>query len=119
MEEKSNNIIFETTSILGDSIIWTQENFENHIVNHHPEMEGHEKDIKNTIENPTLVYKAERFPEKRKHFVRRTNKKEISSYNNVIVEYDTEQSGHVKTSYYSEDLGGGGEYVYLNFGNKL
>lgn len=82
-------------------------------------MEGHEKDIKNTIENPTLVYKAERFPEKRKHFVRRTNKKEISSYNNVIVEYDTEQSGHVKTSYYSEDLGGGGEYVYLNFGNKL
>ena len=117
--EGKNNIVFEATSILGESVILTQENFDNHIIKHHPEMKGHEQDIKSTIENPALVYKAERFPEKRKRFVRKTNKKEISNYNNVIVEYDSEKKGYVKTSYYSEDLVGGGEYVYFNFGNKL
>ena len=45
-----NSIVFETTRIIGDTIKLTQENFENHIIAHHPEMEGHEQDIKNTIE---------------------------------------------------------------------
>lgn len=37
----------------------------------------------------------------------------------VIIEYDTEQNAHVTTSYYSEELEGGGNYVYFNFNNKL
>lgn len=119
MEEK-NSIIFKTSSILGETITLTQENFEQHIVMRHPEMKGHENDIKDTIEEPNLVYKAKRFPETRKHFVRKTNKKEPSNYNNVIVEYTGEDEGPVKTSYYSENIGvGGGENVYLRFENKL
>lgn len=119
MEEK-NSIIFKTSSVLGETITLTQEYFEKHIVAHHPEMKGHENDIKDTIEEPNLVYKAKRFPEKRKHFVRKTNKSEPSNYNNVIVEYTEENEGHIKTSYYSENLGvGGGENVYLKFENKL
>lgn len=119
MENKNTNIIFETESVLNDTVILTQENFINHIVFHHPEMEGHEEDIKETINNPNLVYKAKRFPEKRKQFVRKTNKNEISNYNNVIVEYDSEENGHVKTSYYSENLERGGDYVYVKYGNKI
>ena len=88
MENRKTNIIFETTSALKDIVSMTQEQFEEHIVNHHPEMAGHEKDIQETIEKPNLVYKAKRHPDTRKHFVRKTHKNEISEYNNVIVEYD-------------------------------
>lgn len=119
MDNKNNGIIFETESALKDIVVLTQENFVNHILEHHPEMKGHEKDIEETIKNPNLIYKAKRFPKTRKHFVRKTNKNEISEYNNVIVEYDVEQNGHVKTSYYSENLERGGDYVYFKFENKI
>lgn len=66
-----------------------------------------------------LVYKAKRFPETRKHFVRKSNKNEISEYNNVIVEYDADQNGYVKTSYYSENLEMGGDYIYVKYKNKI
>ena len=115
MEEKNREIIFEATSILKDTIIMSQETFDKHIVTRHPEMRGHEQDIKETIEKPNLVYNAKRFPETRKQFVRKTHKNEISEYNNVIVEYDTENNGHVKTSYYSENLERGGDYVYFKY----
>lgn len=119
MENKKINIVFETESVLKETITLTQENFINHIVAHHPEMSGHEKDIEETVKNPNMVYKAKRHPEKRKQFVRKTNKNEISEYNNVIVEYDSEQNGYVKTSYYSENLERGGDYVYIKYGNKI
>lgn len=112
-EEESE--IFEVKSILGETVILTQQDFEKHILAHHPELEGHEKDIKETIESPNIVCKAKRFPTKRKHFARKTNKNEISNYNNVIVEYTSEKTGYVKTSYYSENLERGGDYVYLKY----
>ena len=119
MKNNDSKIVFETESVLKETVILTQENFEKHIVSHHPEMEGHEQDIEKTIVNPNLVYKAKRFPETRKHFVRKTNKNEISEYNNVIVEYDADQNGYVKTSYYSENLERGGDYVYVKYKNKI
>lgn len=119
MGDKNSNIVFETESVLKETVTLTQETFLEHIVLRHPEMEGHEKDIEETIKNPNLIRKAKRHPEKRKQFVRKTNKNELSEYNNVIVEYDSEQNGHVKTSYYSENLERGGDYVYIKFGNKI
>ncbi|MBQ3415616.1 MAG: hypothetical protein IJH39_09820 [Clostridia bacterium] len=119
MENKNNNFVFETESVLNDTVILTQENFLNHIILHHPEMLGHENDIEETVKNPNFIYKAKRFPDIRNHFVRKTNKNEISEYNNVIVEYDSEQNGYVKTSYYSENLERGGDYVYVRYNNKI
>ena len=119
MGKKESKIVFETTSVFKDIVKMTQDTFEKHIVVHHPEMQGHENDIKETIQCPTVVYKAKRFPDKRKQFVRKTHKNEFSKYNNVIVEYDTEQNGYVKTSYYSEDLERGGDYVYIKYENKI
>lgn len=119
MEKIKSNVIFKTTSALKDIVLMTQEQFEEHIVNHHPEMEGHETEIQETIEKPNLIYKAKRYPETRKHFVRKTHKNEISEYNNVIVEYNSENIGEVKTSYYSDNLERGGDYVYVEYKNKL
>ena len=123
MEEKTNKLIFETESAIDGTIVeLSQEKFDKHIVVNHPEMEGHEKDIERTIQFPTIVYKAKIFPEKRLHYVRKTNKKEISEYNNVIVEYNDSNKtrAHVTTSFYSSELGnGGGECVYFKFNNKL
>ena len=119
MEKKNNNIVFKTTSALDNIVTMTQETFDEHIVKHHPEMSGHEEDIRETIEKPNLIYKAKRFPEKRKQFVRKTHRNEISEYNNVIVEYDSEEKGYVKTSYYSEDIERGGDCVYFKYENKI
>lgn len=120
MEPNKSNILFSAISPLNNvKVILTQNRFDEHIAVNHPEMKGHEKDIKETIERPNAIYEAKRFPEKRKHYIRKTHKNEISEYNNVIIEYDTEQNAHVTTSYYSEELEGGGNYVYFNFNNKL
>lgn len=115
MEGKNKKLIFEATSILNDTVIMDEETFRNHIMMRHPEMTGHENEIKETIEKPNLVYKAKRHPDTRKQFVRKTHKNEISEYNNVIVEYDDDNNGHVKTSYYSENLERGGDYVYFKY----
>lgn len=123
MEEKKNKLIFEATSAVENIIVeLSQEKFEKHIVLHHPEMQGHEKEIEKTVQTPTIVYKAKTFPEKRLHFIRKTNKKEISEYNNVIVEYNDNNKtrAHVTTSFYSSELGnGGGECVYFKYNNEL
>lgn len=119
MEENNNNLIFKTNSIFGETIILTQEQFKNHIINRHPELISHEDDIKRTIQTPHLVYTSERYPETRKIFIRKTNNNEISNYNNVIVEYLAEEDGVVKTSYYSQDITGGGKCVYFGYENKL
>lgn len=122
MEEK-NRFVFKTVSAInGVTVELTQEKFNNHIVINHPEMQGHEKDIEQTVINPTIVFKAKTFPEKRLHFIRKTNKKEVSQYNNVIVEYNdnNKKDAHVTTSFYSDDIGkGGGECVYFNYNNNI
>lgn len=85
-------------------------------------IEEYEKEIEETIKKPTIVYKAKTFPEKRLHFIRKTNKKEISQYNNVIVEYNdnNKRSAHVTTSFYSDEIGkGGGDCVYFNYNNNI
>lgn len=123
MEEKNNKLVFETVSAVNNIIVeLTQEKFDKHIVTNHPEMQGHEKEIEQTIKTPTIVYKAKTFPEKRLHFIRKTNRKEISEYNNVIVEYNnnSKTKAHVTTSFYSDDVGkGGGECVYFKYKNSL
>ena len=79
MEEKENKLVFETVSAVNEiTVELTMEKFNNHIIVNHPEMQGHEKEIEETIKKPTIVYKAKTFPEKRLHFIRKTNKKEIS-----------------------------------------
>ena len=119
MEEKNSELIFQVNSVFEETVTLTQEQFENHIINRHPEMKGHENDIQRTIEKPNAVYKSTRYPESRKVFVRKTNNNEISNYNKVVVEYLTQQDATIKTTYYAEDLTGGGECVYINYDNKL
>ncbi len=123
MEEKTNKLIFETESAIDGTIVeLSQEKFDKHIVANHPEMKGHERDIEKTIQFPTIVYRAKIFPDKRFHFIRKTNRKEVSEYNNVIVEYNdsNKKRAHVTTSFYSSELGnGGGECVYINYNNKI
>ena len=123
MEEKETKLVFETVSAVNEiTVELTMEKFNNHIIVNHPEMQGHEKEIEETIKKPTIVYKAKTFPEKRLHFIRKTNKKEISQYNNVIVEYNdnNKRSAHVTTSFYSDEIGkGGGDCVYFNYNNNI
>ena len=119
MEETNSEIIFKVDNVFGETVTLTQEQFEKHIINRHPEMKGHEKDIQKTIEEPNVVYKSSTFPEKRKIFARRTNNNELSKYNNVIVEYETPNDAIVKTTYYAEEITGGVECVYINYKNKL
>ncbi len=123
MEEKENKLIFEATSAFDNIIVeLTQKKFDEHIVANHPEMQGHEKQIEETIKNPTIIYRAKTKPEKRLHFIRKTNKKEIAEYNNVIVEYNdnSKKKAHVTTSFYSSEIGkGGGDCVYFEYKNKL
>ena len=123
MEEKENKLVFETVSAInGITVELTTYKFNNHIVANHPEMKGHEKDIEEAIKKPTIVYKAKTLPDKRLHFIRKTNKNEISQYNNVIVEYNdnSKTSAHVTTSFYSDEIGkGGGDCVYFNYNNNI
>lgn len=119
MEETNSEIIFKVESLFGETVTLTQEQFEEHIINRHPEMQGHEEDIKRTIKEPNFVYKSSTFPETRKVFVRKTNNNEISNYNNVIVEYKTPKDATVKTTYYAEEITGGVECVYINYKNKI
>ena len=119
---KNSNLVFETVSAINGIVVeLTQDKFDNHIVANHPEMQGHESDIEETIKNPTVVYKAKTLPEKRLHFVRKTKKKEVAYYNNVIVEYNNKDNkkAHVTTSYYSDAMMGGGECVYIKYKNSL
>ena len=123
MEEKENKLVFETVSAVNEiTVELTMEKFNNHIIVNHPEMQGKKKEIEETIKKPTIVYKAKTFPEKRLHFIRKTNKKEISQYNNVIVEYNdnNKRSAHVTTSFYSDEIGkGGGDCVYFKYNNNI
>lgn len=120
MNNDGKDVLFETASPMDEiKVRLTQDRFYNHIIVDHPEMKGHEKDIQETIEKPNIIQIAKRFPEKRRHFMRKTHKNELSVYNNVIVEIDTEQTAHVTTSFYSEDIGGGGDYVYFKYDNKV
>ena len=50
------------------------------------------------------------------------NNKEVSEYNNVMIEYndETKKSAHVVTSFYSDEIGkGGGDCVYFNYNNNI
>lgn len=124
MEEQNNKLIFKVESALnGIPVELTQKKFDEHIVVNHPEMKGHEKDIEKTIVQPTIIRQAKIKPRKRYEFIRKVmNNKEVSEYNNVMIEYndETKKSAHVVTSFYSDEIGkGGGDCVYFNYNNNI
>lgn len=123
MKNNDDKLVFKTISAYNDTVVeLTQKKFDEHILKHHPEMKGHEKDIEQTVKEPNIIYQAKTFPEKRLHFFRRTNKNEPSKYNNVIVEYDDnkKEKAHVTTTFYSDNMGkGGGECVYFKYNNNI
>lgn len=80
MEEKENKLVFETVSAVNEiTVELTMEKFNNHIIVNHPEMQGHEKEIEETIKKPTIVYKAKTFPEKGYILLERRIKKKFLS----------------------------------------
>ena len=97
--------IFCTTDILNrivslDSDTWTQ-----HIIESHPEMEGHENSIRCTIEKPEFIYESSTNPKRELFFARQKNSAFPELYTKAVVEYNCNE-GNVTTAFFCKEIKG-------------
>lgn len=110
-----DNKIFETTDVFNNKVVLLKDVYENHIIKGHPEMKDSAEFIKNTIEQPTVVYKST-VENRLVYFKLGANKKYSNKiYTKAVVEYD-KNNGSVTTSFLERDIQGvdEGGLIYAN-----
>lgn len=90
--------VFVTTDPRGFSIVCSEESWHDHVLIHHPDMEGWEDDVKAAIESPEFgfIYRAAKFEDRNVYYKRIKGKR---LYLKVVVRLTGDQQGRVVTAY--------------------
>lgn len=96
--------IFETTDVWNNKVALYEEDYKNHILVGHPEMQDIEE-IKATVESPNIIYKSKNFENRKIFFKLGANKKYKNVYTKAIVEYNDIEA-KITTSFLSSDIQG-------------
>lgn len=115
----SRTTIFETTDVFNEKVVLFEDDYKDHILVGHPEMQDIEE-IKNTVEKPNIVYKSKMFNNRKVFFKLGANKKYKNVYTKAIVEYNENESARITTSFLSSEIQGveEGGLIYANKNNN-
>lgn len=93
-------VLFEVTDPRGKKVICSEENWIDHVLYNHPNMEGSEADVAATIEAPSysMIYQDKNYPERNLYY--RKQPKEY--YIKAIVEFTEKQSGKLITAFITD-----------------
>lgn len=95
--------IFITTDYSGKTVILKSQTFNDHIINHHPEMSDNKEAIKDSIENPSHVIISNKNPNSHIY----VTKSAKSTYPKLDIKTIVNQSskrGYVKTTFFEKDI---------------
>ena len=96
--------IFVAQSPLGKQVVLASSTWNNHIVTRHPEMAGNESAVKDTIENPEVIYRSNWNPDAEIFM----SKQKASSYphlfTRVVVGYNGNDIGNVETALFTKSI---------------
>ena len=110
--------IFETTDVFNKKVVLFEDDYKNHILVGHPEMQDVEE-IKSTVENPNIVYNSKRHNNRKVFFKYGANKKYKNVYTKAVVEYNENDRARITTSFLSSEIQGveEGGLIYANKNN--
>ena len=115
--------MLETIDPLKRTVILKKDTWENHIIVGNPEIIKNIHSVKNTIENPEVIYESSTSPKRDVFFKKDSTSTKPYFYTKVIVEYNDDNiAGEVKTSFFSKEIKGGindEKLKYISFTNKL
>jgi len=96
--------VFTTSDVFGYSVTLSQSTWNNHIISGHPEMIGNETATQRTIENPQYVYQSIRNADSKVFFAKTAESSYPQIYTSVVVDYDGNTNGEVKTAYVTRKI---------------
>jgi len=100
----SNVDIFTTSDVFGSPVTLSQSTWNNHIISGHPEMIGNETATQATIENPQYVYRSTKNTDSKVFFAKTEKSTYPNIYTGVVVGYDGNANGRVKTAYVARKI---------------
>ena len=110
--------IFETTDVFNKNVVLYEDDYKEHILLGHPEMQ-YVEEIKKTVEEPNIVYNSKRYENRKIFFKLGVNKKYKNLYTKTVVEYDDDDKARITTSFLSSDIQGveEGGLIYVDRNN--
>lgn len=89
LEEKKNKYmenqdIFSVVSPLGYTVVCTQHQWDTHIAPGHPELQGREEDVKETVREPLKIYESKVHPERHIYYSFPVDVESESRYTKVV-----------------------------------
>lgn len=96
--------IFDTTDKLGNRVVLESEQYQEHIIKRHPEMQGNVDAMKETIEEPQLIIESKQNPSRWLY----VGKSQLSTYPVIsiktVVDHTSSETGYVVTGLFQKKI---------------